>query len=162
MQTNTQTVRAFRPQYFLWKFTFISAILHALVIGGLCGFSYMQAAKKEEATKAKQAEQDALVAKNEAAEAAKNPAPPAAAPASAPAAVPVASNASTPAPAPEKAPVASAPAPAPTAPAQPPPIDPNAPVQAEKVLGIDKVAKPEETPKSPFAGKDDDLLKDLK
>ena len=49
-----------------------------------------------------------------------------------------------------------APAPAPAAAPEP------APVQAEKVLGIDKVATPDETPKSPFASGESDLLKDLK
>ena len=48
------------------------------------------------------------------------------------------------------------PAPAPAAAPEP------APVQAEKVLGIDKVAKPDEIPKSPFASGESDLLKDLK
>ena len=51
----------------------------------------------------------------------------------------------------------AAPAPAPVAAAPEP-----APVQAEKVLGIDKVAKPDEIPKSPFASGENDLLKDLK
>ena len=50
------------------------------------------------------------------------------------------------------------PAPAPAAAPTPEP----APVQAEKVLGIDKVAKPDEIPKSPFASGENDLLKDLK
>jgi hypothetical protein len=38
------------------------------------------------------------------------------------------------------------------------------PSSAEKILGIDKVAKPDEAPKgaNPFSSKDDDLLKDLK
>ena len=52
-------------------------------------------------------------------------------------------------------PVVPAPAPVPAV-ASPPPV------QAEKILGIDKVAKPGETPTSPFAGGNDDLLKDLK
>jgi len=36
------------------------------------------------------------------------------------------------------------------------------PVQAEKVLGIDQTAKPDELPNSPFSSSGDDLLKDLK
>ena len=53
---------------------------------------------------------------------------------------------------------AAAPSAAPSAaPASEPP-----PVQAEKVLGIDKVAKPDEIPQSPFASGESDLLKDLK
>ena len=56
--------------------------------------------------------------------------------------------AANPPPSPTPAPAAAAPAPA--------------PVQAEKILGIDKVAKPEEIPKSPFASGESDLLKDLK
>jgi len=54
---------------------------------------------------------------------------------------------------------APAPTPTPVATITPPP---EAPRQAEAILGIDKTAKPNETPSSPFAGGDDDLLKDLK
>ena len=38
----------------------------------------------------------------------------------------------------------------------------NRQASAEKILGIDKVAKTNEIPKSPFSSKGDDLLKDLK
>ncbi len=48
------------------------------------------------------------------------------------------------------------PAPAPVVEPTPPPI------KAEQVLGIDKVATPQETPSSPFSSGDDDLLKGLK
>ena len=59
---------------------------------------------------------------------------------------------------PEAAPVKAAVAPPPDAATE----SSNRQAQAEKVLGIDKVAKPNELPKSPFSTKNDDLLKDLK
>lgn len=66
----------------------------------------------------------------------------------------------------EAAAAAATPTPAPTATPEATP-EPSAaptatPVQAEKVLGIDETAKPEELPSSPFSATGDDLLKDLK
>ena len=52
MQTTTQTVRAFRPQYILWKWTVVSAVLHALLVGSLCGVSYLSFQKRDAAAKA--------------------------------------------------------------------------------------------------------------
>lgn len=44
----------------------------------------------------------------------------------------------------------------------PVPASTPAPVEAEKVLGIDQTAKPEDLKASPFSATGDDLLKDLK
>jgi hypothetical protein len=131
MQTQSAAVRGEASPKILWKWTGISAVLHALLIASLCGVSYWGFHQRELASKAK-AEADEIAAqKAEAAEAAKSPAP---------SATPAATQ-----------------SPAPTT-----DEDSKPPVQAEKVLGIDKTAKPEELPGSPFASKNDDLLKDLK
>jgi len=143
MQTQPATVRGEASPKILWKWTGVSALLHAFLIASLCGVSYLGFHQRELASKAKAAAEEAAAKKAEAAEAAKSPAP-----ANAP-------NATTD----KSAPVAATPSPtaAPTATEEAKP-----PVQAEKVLGIDKTAKPEELPSSPFSAKGDDLLKDLK
>ncbi|MEY4199498.1 MAG: hypothetical protein RLZZ265_1238 [Verrucomicrobiota bacterium] len=142
MQTKPENVRAAVPLKVLWKWTGISTVLHVILIGALCGFSYWGHQQREAASKAKAALEEAALKKKEAEDAAKaaTNAPPAAA-----------TNA--------PAIVANAPA-SPAAPA--PAASTNRQVEAEKVLGIDKVAKPGELPKSPFSSKNDDLLKDLK
>jgi cytoskeletal protein RodZ len=150
MLTNTQIVRAPRSAFVLWKWTGVSAVLHALLVGALCAVSYMGFAKREAETKAKTAAEEAQAQKAEADEAAKvanTPRPPAADKAAPP-------PASTPA-----APETATP---PKEPALPPAATTSQPPSAEKILGIDKTAKPTDTPKSPFAGGTDDLLKDLK
>jgi len=147
MQTKPENVRAAVPLKVLWKWTAISTVLHVIFIGGLCGFSYWGHQQKEAAAKAKAALEEAALKKKEAEDAVKaaTNAPPAAA---------------TNAPA-TTAKVPSAPAaPAPAVPASV--ASTNRQADAEKVLGIDKVAKPGDLPKSPFSSKNDDLLKDLK
>jgi cytoskeletal protein RodZ len=147
MLTNTQTVRAPRSAFVLWKWTGVSAVLHALLVGALCAVSYMGFAKREAATRAQAAAEEAKAQKAEADEAAK--------------------SANTPRPPVAEQPAASTPAAPATAnpppePALPSPASTAQPPSAEKILGIDKTAKPSDTPKSPFAGGTDDLLKDLK
>lgn len=139
MQTKPEKVRTEVPLKILWKWTGVSAVIHALIIALLCGFSYWGHQQKEAASKAKAAADEAALKKKEAEDAAKaTNAPPAAA-----------TNA---------APVKTAVAPPPDAATE----SSNRQAQAEKVLGIDKVAKPGDIPKSPFSTKGDDLLKDLK
>ena len=138
-QMKSENVRGEVPLKVLWKWTGVSAALHVAFIGVLCGISYYGHLKKEEANKAKAAAEEAALKKKEAEEAKKaTNAPPA-----------TATNA---------APVKAAVAPPPDAATE----SSNRQAQAEKVLGIDKVAKPNELPKSPFSTKNDDLLKDLK
>ena len=138
MQPKPENVRGNVPLKILWKWTGVSAVLHALLIAALCGFSYWGHQKREEASKAKAAIEDAALKKKEAEDAAKaTNAPPATAPG-----------------APDNSKTAAAP---PT-----PAASTNRQSDAEKILGIDKVAKPGELPKSPFSSKNDDLLKDLK
>lgn len=139
MQTKPDNVRVEVPLKVLWKWTGVSAVIHALLIALLCGFSWWGHQQKEAASKAKAAVEEAALKKKEAEDAAKNTnAPPAAATNAVP------TKAATVAP-PDSAAAAS-----------------NRQAQAEKLLGIDKVAKPGEIPKSPFSSKGDDLLKDLK
>lgn len=139
MQTKPEKVRTEVPLKTLWKWTGVSAVIHALIIALLCGFSYWGHQQREAASKAKAAADEAALKKKEAEDAAKaTNAPPAAA-----------TNA---------APVKTAVAPPPEAATE----SSNRQAQAEKVLGIDKVAKPGDIPKSPFSTKGDDLLKDLK
>lgn len=131
MQMKPENARGAVPLKILWKWTGVSAALHGLLIALLCGFSYWGHQRKEAASKAKPAVEEAAAKKKEAEEAAK------------------ATNA----------------APVKTAVAAPPDSTgdaSNRQAQAEKLLGIDKVAKPGEIPKSPFSTKGDDLLKDLK
>ncbi|NBV20426.1 MAG: hypothetical protein EBS05_00270 [Proteobacteria bacterium] len=141
MQPKPEKVRAEVPLKVLWKWTGVSAVIHTLIIALLCGFSYWGHQQREAASKAKAAADEAILKKKEAedaAKAAKNTnAPPA-----------TATNA-----APDK--TALTPPPAATE-------STNRQAQAEKLLGIDKVAKPNEIPKSPFSKNGDDLLKDLK
>ena len=139
MQAKLEHVRSEVPLGVLVKWTFVSAVLHALLIGALCAVSYLGFQAREAADKAKEAE---LVAAAKAEEAAKA------------AATPPAAVATTPD---KKTPNATAATPPVQATTEPP-----KPVQAETILGIDKVAKPDEMPKSPFSSKGDDLLKDLK
>ena len=159
MQTTSESVRGPRPLSILWKWTGLSAVVHGVLMAALCGVSYLGFAKREAASKAKLALEEAAAKKAEAAEAAKTPAPPPAGTAPATAAA-----AGAPAPATTAPPGATAQKTAvaenPLAPTAPQPA--TAQQQAEKILGIDKVAKPGETPKSPFSKSDDDLLKDLK
>jgi hypothetical protein len=159
----TPSPRAPVPISVLWKWTSVSAILHALIIASLCGVSYWGMQKKEAATKAKTAQEEAAAKAQESEDAAKaakdagtNP------PATAPTGDAPASHPSAPAAQPGATPAPNRPAPqkAEPEPAQPPAQPSQA--QAEKILGIDKVAKPDEIPKSPFNTKGDDLLKDLK
>lgn len=139
MQTKPDNVRAEVPLKVLWKWTGVSAVVHVLFIGALCGFSYWAHLKKETASKAKAAAEDAALKKKEAEDAAK------------------ATNAP-----PASATNAPAPSPRPDALTAAPTASTNRQAEAEKLLGIDKVAKPGELPKSPFSSKNDDLLKDLK
>ena len=140
MQTKPENIRGSVPLKVLWKWTGVSTAIHVLFIGLLCGVSYWGQQKREEASKAKAAIEEAALKKKEADAAAKAAinAPPA-----------VGTNASA------NTKVAVTPSPA-------APAVTNQPVQAEKVLGLDKVAKPGELSKSPFSSKNDDLLKDLK
>jgi len=96
--------------------------------------------KAEAARQAKAAAEDAALKKKEAEDAAK-----------------AATNA-------PPAGVTNAPAASPSGPltAVPTPATTNRQAEAEKALGIDKIAKPGDLPKSPFSSKNDDLLKDLK
>ncbi len=131
MQTKPENVRGNVPLKILWKWTGVSTVFHALLIALLCGFSYWAQHKRDVASKAKAAIEEAALKKKEAEDAAKAT--------NAPPAVSV------------------------NVPAQPPALaNTNQQAQAEKTLGIDKVAKPGELPKSPFSSKNDDLLKDLK
>jgi len=139
MQTKPDNVRAEVPLKVLWKWTGVSAVVHVLFIGALCGFSYWAHLKKEEANKAKAAAEEAALKKKEAEDAAKATNAPPASP----------TNAPPPAPKPDT--FTAAPA-----------AGTNRQAEAEKLLGIDQVAKPGELPKSPFSSKNDDLLKDLK
>ncbi|MEN9574163.1 MAG: hypothetical protein RL514_2018 [Verrucomicrobiota bacterium] len=142
MQPKPENVRGNVPLKILWKWTGVSAVIHALLIAALCGLSYWGHMKKEEASKAKAALEEAALKKKEAEDAKANTnAPPASAAATNAPAAPT-----------KTAAVPEAPAPANT----------NRQADAEKILGIDKVAKPGELPKSPFSSKNDDLLKDLK
>lgn len=140
MQTKPENVRGNVPLKILWKWTGVSAVFHALLIAGLCGFSYWGHQQREAASKAKAALEAAALKKKEAEDAAKaggTNAPPATA---------------------TNAPAASTK----TASVPEVPASTNRQADAEKILGIDKVAKPGELPKSPFSSKNDDLLKDLK
>ena len=143
MQPKPETVRGDVPLKILWKWTGVSAVIHTLLIAALCGVSYWGHVKKEEASKAKAALEEAALKKKEAEDAAKagTNAPPASATNAAPAVA------------------ATKTAAAPEAPAA---TSTNRVADAERILGIDKVAKPGELPKSPFSSKNDDLLKDLK
>lgn len=139
MQTKLENVRGNVPLKILWKWTGVSTVLHAVLIGALCGVSYWGHQKREAASKAKAALEEAALKKKEAEDAAKaTNAPPA-----------TVTNAPAAAPKPEA--VTAAPA-----------ASTNRQADAEKILGIDKVAKPGELSKSPFSTKNDDLLKDLK
>ena len=61
MQTKPQNVRAAVPLKVLWKWTGISTVLHMLLIGALCGISYMNHQKAEAARQAKAAAEDAAL-----------------------------------------------------------------------------------------------------
>ena len=138
MQTKPENVRGNVPMKVLWKWTGVSTLLHILLIAALCGISYWGHLKQEAASKAKVALEDAALKKKEAEDAAKagTNAPPATA--------------------------TNAPATTKTAAGPPASASTNRQADAEKILGIDKVAKPGELSKSPFSTKNDDLLKDLK
>ncbi len=141
MQPKPENVRGNVPMKVLWKWTGVSTVLHILFIGLICGISYMGHLKQEAARKAKADLEEAALKKKEAEDAKKDGtnAPPASATNAAPATTKAVA-------------VAEPPAPALT----------NRQADAEKILGIDKVAKPGDLPKSPFSSKNDDLLKDLK
>jgi len=147
MEETFENVRSQVAMKTLVKWTGVSTLIHAGIIAALCGFSYMGFKQREAAAKAKEAAMEEIAKKKEAEDAAKaaNAPPPIA-------------DANAPAPAPGTPPNPATPATPVT-----PPVDPaKKQIQAESVLGIDKVAKPNEMPKSPFATKGDDLLKDLK
>lgn len=162
MPDNSESVRAPRPKKVLWMWTGVSAMIHAALIAALCGVSYLSFAKREAASKGKIAQDEAASKKAEADEAAKAAAAGTPAPSQAGAPPTPAASADKPAKgAPVDKPAIAGAPPEPAMPgATPAPASPQA--QAEKILGIDKVAKPGETPKSPFSGSNDDLLKDLK
>lgn len=142
MQTKPENVRAPVPLKVLGKWTVASTVLHIILIGALCGLSYWNHQRAESARLAKAAAEDAALKKKEADDAAKATNAPPAVVTNAPAVAPTA---------PKADPFTAAPAPS-----------TNRQVQAEKVLGLDKVAAPGDLPKSPFSSKNDDLLKDLK
>ena len=159
MQPNSSPVRSAVPPRILWMWTGVSALLHTVFIGGLCVVSHLDAQKRDATAKAKAAET--------------TPQPDPAPDATAPSPTPATPNSQTAAPTPPNTPQPAAnattvttPAAQPQKPAPPPTptADKPAPPSAEKILGIDKVAKPDDAPKSanPFSKKDDDLLKDLK
>ena len=78
MQTNSTAVRSARPLKILWKWTGVSAVLHALLIAVLCGVSYLGFQKREAAAAAKAAAEEAAAKKAEeqaAAQATPTPAP---------------------------------------------------------------------------------------
>lgn len=157
MQSSKPNVRTAVPAKVLWKWTSVSAFLHIGFITGLCFLSHFEVQRREAAAKAKAATETPAPTENTQVEGA--PANQASQPAPA---TPAAST--QPAPATAQAPAPAQPAATPpAAPATPAP-EKNTPPSAEKLLGIDKVAKPEETPKgaNPFSNKGDDLLKDLK
>lgn len=178
MQPQKKTVRAPVPQGVLVKWTFVSALLHFACIGGLCYSSHLQSQVREAALKAKSLPDSADPA--DSTSAAPRQSEPASPNPTAPAAQNAEStqNASSPSqpatatnPAAVQNPQAQKPAEHPPTglPTQKQPPDEktsaeNSKPSAEKILGIDKVAKPEDAPKgaNPFSGKDDDLLKDLK
>ena len=190
MSPQKSEVRSAVPLRVLWMWTGLSAVLHTACIGGLCYASHLDAQKREAAAKAKSGEVSPQTAP--AADAATEASPANAPAAGTPAAsTPAAATPAQPRPAPEPSPSgtpASGPSAAPTAPTAttaPPPAAPGkpappaptappappapapekpAPPSAEKILGIDKVAKPEDDAKggNPFSNKGDDLLKDLK
>lgn len=178
MNSSTSRVRAPVPVRVLWKWTTVSAVLHFCFIGGICYSSYLQAEKRETALRAKAPAETPAPAESAPRDGTTPESPAAAQQNSSPPAADAASSApltpSTAAPAPTNPKTAARPpqAEATKAPAEAPkaaaPTDPStsksAQPSAEKILGIDKVAKPEDAPKgaNPFSGKDDDLLKDLK
>jgi cytoskeletal protein RodZ len=125
----------------LWKWTGVSGLLHVVLLGVLCLVSYalhQQYVAREKAKAELKAKQEAEAIKAEEAKAA--------------AAQPAAPAESG----------KDRPAPAKAAPGQDQPAKDQAPINAEKTLGIDQAAKPEELPNSPFERKNDDLLKELK
>lgn len=144
MHAKIENVRTNVPLGILWKWTGVSAFIHGVIIAALCGISFLGHQKRDAVAKAKAATEEAAAKaiEAEAAKAAKTEANPA-----------TAANPADP----NKPAAAKNPAP------KDPAADPaKPPVSAENVLGIDKVAKPDEIPKSPFSTKGDDLLKDLK
>ena len=50
MQTKPENVRSDVPLRILWKWSAVSAVLHAVLIAVLCGFSWWGHQKKEAAT----------------------------------------------------------------------------------------------------------------
>src|SRR6266446_7571206 len=149
MQAKLENVRSEVPLEILVKWTGVSAVLHALLIGALCGVSYLGFQAREAKRIAKLAADEAAAKADDAAKAAKAAATP---PTNAVAATPEAKTPDA------TAPDAKTPDVKPSAPAPQPGAEPPKPVQAETILGIDKVAKPDEIPKSPFSSKGDDLL----
>jgi hypothetical protein len=161
MNPQTQNVRSNVPMGVLWKWTSVSAVLHLFAIGSLCVVSYFGMQRKDAAVKAKTAAQEAAAQAAEAKEKeeAARPQGGTTGTSAAPVDAKAASNPALPSPSPQNA--------APTTDTAQGTVKPQVPVEAgpinaERVLGIDKVAKPEDVPKSPFSSKGDDLLKDLK
>ncbi len=126
----------------LWKWTGISAVGHAVFLAIVCLISHQLELQKQAKLKAETEQKAAAAAAAEKAAAEKAAADKAAADKKKPAS-----------PGPESPKAASA-SPAPTG-------TTNDVKTAEKLLGIDKVASPEELKKG-LKSKDDDLLKDLK
>ena len=145
----------------LWKWTSVSAVLHLFAIGSLCVVSYFGMQRKDAAVKAKTAAQEAAAqaAETKEQEEAARPQGGSTGTSAAPVDAKAAANPTRPSPSPQNA----APTPATAQGTDKPQVPVEAgPMNAERVLGIDKVAKPEDVPKSPFSSKGDDLLKDLK
>ncbi len=134
MTNNDNKVRTAVPLRVLWKWSFVSAILHVAFIAALCALSYAGHLRKEASRAAVNAAELAAAKEKEKEEAQK-------------------ADANKPPPGqgvPTNAPVT-------------PTVATNQQAEAEKILGLDKVAKPGEKFKSPFSsGNADDLLKDLK
>ncbi len=152
----------------LWKWTSVSAVLHLFAIGSLCVVSYFGMQRKDAAVKAKTAAQEAAVQAAEAKEQeeAARPQGGSTGTSAAPVDAKAVANPTRPSPSPQNEAPTTATAQGTDKPAQgtdKPQVPVEAgPINAERVLGIDKVAKPEDVPKSPFSSKGDDLLKDLK
>lgn len=171
MNSSHTSVRVPVPARVLWKWTTVSAVLHFCAIGGLCYSSFLQTEKREAALKAKTPDAPAAAPEETPRDQPKPESPASAQQSASPAPVPAPPDPKSAAPAGPAAAPTAPPAPAVQAEVAKPPPPPaeavankGAPPSAEKVLGIDKVAKPEDAPKgaNPFSGKDDDLLKDLK
>ena len=61
MQTKPENIRGEVPLKILWKWTGVSAVIHALLIAALCGISYWGHHQKETARLAKAAIEEAAL-----------------------------------------------------------------------------------------------------